>query len=102
MTLRTGGSWRISGWADQAQVSKSRLHRVVAAQDLFQFLDGVHLSCTGHRHLFLLLQRGPGRLAAGQGGLLRVIKQPGRILVWGQYSGQGGLDEERHPAEKDS
>jgi len=29
-------------------------------------------------------------------------KEPGRIFVWGQYSGQGGLDEERHSAEKDS
>ena len=74
-----GGSWRISERRDKEQVSKSWLHGMVAAQDLLHLPNVVHLSCTGDRHLLLLLQRGPGRLAAGQ----------------------GGIDEEGHRTEKD-
>ena len=69
-----GGSWNISGRGDQAQVSKSRLHRLVATQDLLHLPDRVHPRRAGSCHLFLLLQRGPRCLAAGQGGLEKIAK----------------------------
>jgi len=68
MRMHAGGSRRVSRRRDQAQMSESRLHGLVAAQDLLHVPDRVHPRCTGRRHLLLLLQRRPRSLAAGQGG----------------------------------